>query len=452
MYQFFWNIVMFIIAISTLIIIHELGHFLAARFYGVVVECFSIGFGPIIWEKYDKLGTKYVISIIPFGGYVKMLDNRINNMPYENICKTFNHKAIWKRVIIIFSGPFFNFLFAFFSYWFLFIIGIPGYRPIINDIIPGSIISKFEILPGMEFKSINDVMTPDWDSVRLQLINTIGNKEIRISLSPYNSYNIERKIITLKNFSFDLNEQDPVIALGIIPLFPRVEPIIKKIKLGSAAMKSGLKVGDKIIKIDNQQVNSWNMFVKKIKDNPSQPLNLIVERQKNFLMIVLVPDEKIVKKDKIEGFSGITPEIIPLSEEYKIIHKYSFLTALFKSCEKIWYLIRTTVNMLGKFIIGNIKLTNLNGPVSIAYGAGISAKQGIIHYLIFLSLISVNLGIINLFPFPVLDGGHIIFLIIEKLIGRPISERIQNFSYLFGSILLTILMIITIFNDFSIRW
>ncbi|MFG7476935.1 RIP metalloprotease RseP, partial [Enterobacter hormaechei] len=212
--------------------------------------------------------------------------------------------------------------------------------------------------------------------------------------------------------------------------------------------KAGLQAGDRIVKVDGQPLTQWMTFVTLVRDNPGTPLALEVERQGSALSLTLTPDTKS-GGGKAEGFAGVVPKVIPLPDEYKTIRQYGPFSAIVEATDKTWQLMKLTVNMLGKLITGDVKLNNLSGPISIAQGAGMSAEFGVIYYLMFLALISVNLGIINLFPLPVLDGGHLLFLAIEKLKGGPVSERVQDFSYRIGSILLVLLMGLALFNDFS---
>jgi regulator of sigma E protease len=217
----------------------------------------------------------------------------------------------------------------------------------------------------------------------------------------------------------------------------------------SAAQKAGLQVGDRIVKVDGQPLLNWHTFVKQVRERPNESIALDIERNGNIQSLQLTPDSKAVGAGKMEGFAGIAPKVIPLPNEYKTIRQYGPFMAIYQASDKTWQLMKLTVSMVGKLITGDVKLNNLSGPISIAQGAGMSAEYGVVYYLMFLALISVNLGIINLFPLPVLDGGHLLFLAIEKLKGGPVSERVQDFSYRIGSILLVLLMGLALFNDFS---
>ncbi|EIR20805.1 RIP metalloprotease RseP [Yersinia pestis PY-72] len=444
-----WSLAAFIVALGILITVHEFGHFWVARRCGVRVERFSIGFGKALWRRTDRQGTEYVIALIPLGGYVKMLDERVEAVAPELRHQSFNNKTVLQRAAIVSAGPIANFLFAIVAYWLVFIIGVPSVRPVIGDISPQSIAAQANISSGMELKSVDGIETPDWDSVRLALISRIGDKQMQVGVAPFGSDNVVEKTLDLRQWQFEPDKQDPVVALGIIPRGPQIESVLAEVQPGSAAQKAGLQAGDRIVKVNGQLLDRWQTFVLQVRDNPGQPLVLDIERESTPLSLTLIPDTKSVGENRSEGFAGVVPKVIPLPDEYKTIRQYGPFTAVYQAGDKTWQLMRLTVSMLGKLITGDVKLNNLSGPISIAQGAGLSAEYGLVYYLMFLALISVNLGIINLFPLPVLDGGHLLFLAIEKLKGGPVSERVQDFSYRIGSILLVLLMGLALFNDFS---
>ncbi|GAL46455.1 MULTISPECIES: sigma E protease regulator RseP [Citrobacter] len=448
MLSILWNLAAFIVALGVLITVHEFGHFWVARRCGVRVERFSIGFGKALWRRTDKLGTEYVIALIPLGGYVKMLDERAEPVVPEQRHYAFNNKTVGQRAAIIAAGPIANFLFAIFAYWLVFIIGVPGVRPVVGEITPNSIAAQAQIQPGTELKAVDGIETPDWDAVRLQLVAKIGDEHTTLSVAQFGSDQRQDKTLDLRHWAFEPDKQDPVSSLGIRPRGPQIEPVLSEVQVNSAASKAGLQAGDRIVKVNGQPLTQWMTFVTLVRDNPDEPLALDIERQGSSLSLTLTPDSKQVN-GKAEGFAGVVPKIIPLPDEYKTVRQYGPFSAILEASDKTWQLMKLTVSMLGKLITGDVKLNNLSGPISIAQGAGMSAEFGVIYYLMFLALISVNLGIINLFPLPVLDGGHLLFLAIEKLKGGPVSERVQDFSYRIGSILLVLLMGLALFNDFS---
>lgn len=448
MLSILWNLAAFIVALGVLITVHEFGHFWVARRCGVRVERFSIGFGKALWRRTDKLGTEYVIALIPLGGYVKMLDERAEPVAPELRHYAFNNKTVGQRAAIIAAGPIANFLFAIFAYWLVFIIGVPGVRPVVGEITPNSIAAQAQIQPGTELKAVDGIETPDWDAVRLQLVAKIGDEHTTLSVAQFGSNQRQDKTLDLRQWAFEPDKEDPVSSLWIRPRGTQIEPVLSEVQVNSAASKAGLQAGDRIVKVNGQPLTQWMTFVTLVRDNPDKPLALDIERQGSSLSLTLTPDSKQVN-GKAEGFAGVVPKVIPLPDEYKTVRQYGPFSAVLEASDKTWQLMKLTVSMLGKLITGDVKLNNLSGPISIAQGAGMSAEFGVIYYLMFLALISVNLGIINLFPLPVLDGGHLLFLAIEKLKGGPVSERVQDFSYRIGSILLVLLMGLALFNDFS---
>ncbi|WP_312631828.1 sigma E protease regulator RseP [Pantoea piersonii] len=447
MLSILWSFVAFIVALGVLITVHEFGHFWVARRCGVRVERFSIGFGKALWQRRDRQGTEYVIALIPLGGYVKMLDERVESVPAELRHQAFNNKSIWQRASIIAAGPVANFIFAIFAYWVVFIHGVPGVRPVVGEIVNGSVAAEAQIASGMELKAVDGIETPDWDAVRMALIGKIGDAHTVLTVSRFGEEATQQKDVDLRNWQFEPDKEDPVVALGIRPRGPQIETTLAEVQAKSPASVAGLQAGDRIVKVDGQPLTQWQTFVTQVRDNPGKNMALEIDRGGETVQLTLTPEAR--PGAKAEGFAGVIPRVIPLPEAYKTVRQYGAFDAIGEASAKTWQLMKLTVSMLGKLITGDVKLNNLSGPISIAQGAGLSAEYGMIYYLMFLALISVNLGIINLFPLPVLDGGHLLFLAIEKIKGGPVSERVQDFSYRIGSILLVLLMGLALFNDFS---
>ncbi|ORM73117.1 RIP metalloprotease RseP [Pantoea wallisii] len=447
MLSILWSFVAFIVALGVLITVHEFGHFWVARRCGVKVERFSIGFGKALWRRSDRQGTEYVIALIPLGGYVKMLDERVESVPAELRHQAFNNKTVLQRASIIAAGPIANFIFAIFAWWVVFIHGVPGVRPVVGEILNGSVAAEAQISAGMELKAVDGIETPDWDAVRMALIGKIGDDSATLTVSQFGEEATQQKQLNLHDWQFEPDKQDPVVALGIRPRGPQIETTLAEVQANSPASAAGLQAGDRIVKVDGQSLAQWQTFAAQVRDNPGKPMALAVERNGEPVTLTLTPEAK--PGNNAEGFAGVIPRVIPLPDEYKTVKQYGPFAAIGEASVKTWQLMKLTVSMLGKLITGDVKLNNLSGPISIAQGAGLSAEYGVIYYLMFLALISVNLGIINLFPLPVLDGGHLLFLAIEKIKGGPVSERVQDFSYRIGSILLVLLMGLALFNDFS---
>lgn len=444
-----WNLAAFIIVLGILITVHEFGHFWVARRCGIYVERFSIGFGKAIWRKTDKHGTEFVIAWIPLGGYVKMLDERVAEVAPERRHLAFNNKTVGQRAAVVAAGPIANFLLAIAAYWIVFMIGVPALKPIIADIRPNSIAEQAKLTPGMELKSVAGIETPDQNAVRLALVSKIGAKEVSFVVSDPNSLSESENILNLQQWSFDPEKQDPILSLGIMPVGARLDSKIIEVTEGSASEKAGLQAGDRIVKVDGQPIDTWHPFTYFVRQSPNKALELLVERNGSSLILNVTPTAVALKDGTEVGQVGAQLQILPPDEQYLIMQQYNPFSALYEASDKTWQLMGLTVKMIGKLVVGDVKLTNLSGPVSIAKGAGMSADSGFIYYLMFMALISVNLGIINLFPLPVLDGGHLLFLVIEKIKGGPVSERVQDFCYRIGIMALMLLMGLALFNDFS---
>ncbi|WP_324032262.1 sigma E protease regulator RseP [Aeromonas caviae] len=443
-----WNIGAFIVALGLLVAVHEFGHFWVARRCGVKVERFSIGFGKAIWRRLGKDGTEYVLALIPLGGYVKMLDGRVDELKPGEEAQAFNHKSVWARMAIVAAGPMANFVFALFAFWLMFMIGVPSVKPVVGEVRPASIVAEAGILPGMEIVGVGGEETGDWESVTYALISHLGDDSVQLKLKAANTSYAVDKTLLLAGWKFDPDKESPIGSLGIVPLGGKVLPVVEAVVPSSASEKAGLQVGDRIKGVDGEAITEWAQFVERVQQSPAQPLQVTVERGGSEMTLTLTPDGKKVK-GQLVGFVGLSPQLVPLPDEYRTLLQYGPLQALWHGVQKTWSLITLTFDMIGKLIGGIVSLDNLSGPISIAKGAGSSADYGLVYFLGFLALISVNLGIINLFPLPVLDGGHLVYFLIEAITGKPVSEKIQEVGFRIGAAILMLLMGIALFNDFA---
>lgn len=443
-----WNIGAFIVALGLLVAVHEFGHFWVARRCGVKVERFSIGFGKAIWRRLGKDGTEYVLALIPLGGYVKMLDGRVDELKPGEEAQAFNHKSVWARMAIVAAGPMANFVFALFAFWLMFMIGVPSVKPVVGEVRPASIVAEAGILPGMEIVGVGGEETGDWESVTYALISHLGDDSVQLKLKAANTSYAVDKTLQLAGWKFDPDKESPIGSLGIVPLGGKVLPVVEAVVPSSASEKAGLQIGDRIKGVDGEAITEWTQFVERVQQSPAQPLQVTVEREGSEMTLTLTPDGKKVK-GQLVGFVGLSPQLVPLPDEYRTLLQYGPLQALWHGVQKTWSLITLTFDMIGKLIGGIVSLDNLSGPISIAKGAGSSADYGLVYFLGFLALISVNLGIINLFPLPVLDGGHLVYFLIEAITGKPVSEKIQEVGFRIGAAILMLLMGIALFNDFA---
>ncbi len=442
-----WNLLSFVVAIAILIAVHEWGHFWVARRCGVLVERFSLGFGKVLWSRKDAQGTEFSLSLIPLGGYVKMLDERQEPVPDELKHKAFNNKRVWQRFAIVAAGPFANFVFALFAFWLMFVIGVPSVKPVIGEITSHSAAADSGLKPGMEILSVGGVATGDWEAVSYELVGHIG--EPRVSLVVQGENGKEEHELSLMGWRLDGREDSlPFAALGLLPLQPEVTLEVGDVLPGGSGERAGLQKGDRLLLVNGKELAKWQEFVAAVQASPLSKLQLVIERGTERVDLALTPDKKI-HGNKSVGYVGLAPKVLPLDERYRIELRYDPLQAIGMAFHKSMATIDLTVNMLGKLISGVVSIDNLSGPISIAKGAGSTASFGLVYFLGFLAMVSINLGIINLFPLPVLDGGHLLFLLLEGVRGKPISERIQEYAFKFGAAVLVCLMAIALYNDFA---
>ncbi|TNI69991.1 RIP metalloprotease RseP, partial [Aeromonas salmonicida] len=370
-----WNIAAFVVALGILVAVHEFGHFWVARRCGVRVERFSIGFGRALWRRLGKDGTEYVVAMIPLGGYVKMLDGRVDELKPGDEQYAFNHKPVWARMAIVAAGPFANFLFALFAFWLMFMIGVPAVKPVVGEVRPASIAAEARLEPGMEIVGVNGEDARDWESVTYALIEQIGEPKLTLSLQQKGTDYAVTRELNLEGWRFDPDQESPVTSLGIVPLGAQVLPEVATVVAQGAAERAGLRVGDQLLALDGQPVTEWQGFAEAVRKAPGHPLSLEVSRNGEPLSLTLVPDTRKVNGVDT-GYVGIAPKVVPLPDEYRILLQYGPLQSLWHGLLKTWDLIGLTFNMLGKLIGGIVSLDNLSGPISIAKGAGSSADYG----------------------------------------------------------------------------
>jgi regulator of sigma E protease len=445
-----WNFLSFIVALGILIAVHEFGHFWVARRCGVKVERFSIGFGKAIWSKQGKDGTLYTLSLIPLGGFVKMLDSRVANVAESDKAFSYDHKPTYQRAMIVAAGPVFNFIFAIFAYFVVFIVGVPTVKPVIGEVAPQSIVAQAGLQPGWQVTKVSGVETLSWESVNMALVSHIGDDALTLTVAepdfPLNSKQLQ---VDLHDWNFDPETQSPMRSLGFTPYSPQPDLMISQIVPGGAAEKSGFLVKDHIVEINGSPVTTWASVVEQVKASPNVPLDVVVLRNGQRINLTLEPEGRKNNDGQLIGFAGIAPTVGDWPDGYKFDMQYGPIDSLIKSIEKTGQLVELTASMLKKLVVGDVGLNNLSGPISIAKGAGATADYGFVYFLGFLALISVNLGIINLVPLPMLDGGHLLFLAVEAVIRRPVPEKVQEYGYRIGGAIIFSMMAIAIFNDFT---
>ncbi len=438
----------FIIAIGILVAFHEFGHFWVARKTGVKVLRFSIGFGKVVWSwQKDKDSTEYVISAIPLGGYVKMVDEREEEVKPEDLPYAFNRQPLWARSAIVAAGPIFNLILAVFLFWCVFIIGETGMRPIIGPVPENTIAAQAGIQERDEILAVNGHQTPTWTEAISQIFEQAMTGKQQIELLVKTLDGMERQDI-LNIGAVDIEKSEEFYQrLGLKPWTPQIEPVIGKVLPDGAANEAGLKTGDVIISADGVRITDWMQWVKYVQERPDTPIKLLIERDGVQMELTITP-KAVEQEGKTIGKIGAGVKIPEqLIESLKVTYTLPPIEALQAAVERTWFYSVSTLEMMGKMLIGKASVKNLSGPISIAQYAGQSAEMGLVHFLKFLGLISVSLGVLNLLPIPVLDGGHLLFFAIEAVKGSPVSERAQMFFQQIGILVLMTLMFFAVFLD-----
>lgn len=443
-----WNLGAFIVALGILVAVHEFGHFWVARRNGVRVERFSIGFGKPIWRRMGKDGTEYVVAMIPLGGYVKMLDGRVDEIPPGQRHLAFDSKSVWARMAIVVAGPMANFLFAVFAFWLMFMIGVPAVKPVLNDVTPGSPAAQGGLAPGMEILAIDGREVRTWEDVNFALIARLGEEQSRFEVREPDTGRVREQPVPLARWQFNPDETSPISALGLVPEGARVTLTIADVVASGPGDAAGLQPEDTLRMVDGEPLAAWTDFVDRVQSSPEIPMELVVDRAGQTLSLTLTPERRDTR-DRVIGYAGLAPQVLPVPEQYRFELRYGPLEAVWAGMERTWALTVLTFQMIGKLLTGIVSVDNLSGPISIAKGAGASADFGLVYFLSFLALVSVNLGIINLLPLPVLDGGHLLFYLVEAVTGRPVPEKIQEIGFKIGAALLLMLMGLALFNDFA---
>ncbi len=433
----------FLIAIAILVAIHEFGHFWVAKKIGVKVLRFSIGFGRVL-TSFKRGETEYTLCAIPLGGYVKMLDENESEVDSSEKHRAFNQQSVYKRFAIVAAGPLANFLLAIIIYTAIFVIGVNGIKPVIGSIEPNSIIENSGLQSGDELLSINSIPTPSINEFSINFIQNIENTPLYIEVLSANN-SLKTHEILLKGDFLSNPEQGINNYLGFEFALPKIPAVIDQVLPNSPAYLSGLKSGDKIITANKKDINSWHDLVAIIKSHKNKLINLIVNRQGVLHQISLTP--RLENGRAKAGISVLMPD--GYLDDWKIVVKKDPLDAFLSANNKVYQLTALNLKMIKKMIMGEASIDQLSGPISIANYAGKSAEVGLISFLSFLALISIGLGLLNLLPIPLLDGGHLFFYLIEIIKGSALSQSAQQSFAKIGLFVILSLTIIALYNDLT---
>ena len=440
----------FILAIAVLVVIHELGHYWVARLYGVKVLRFSVGFGKAIYTRRFAGGeTEWVIAALPLGGYVKMLDEREGEVAPHELHRAFNRQPVLRRMAIVVAGPVANLLLAIVLYWALFMHGVPGLKPVLGEVAPQTPAAEAQLQAQETIISINGQATPSWQEVRWALLDlALQGAEARIEGRTAQGDSV-RHVLDLSVLAPADLDGDFLHKLGLQPYQPPVYPVIGKLTEGGVAQRAGLRVNDRILRVDGRSITHWKDLVEAVRSHPGQLLQLDIERDGSLLALDLTP-EAVSEAGKQVGKIGIAPHIDRQAFDALLIEvRYAPLAALGQAARKTWETAVISLKMMGKMVLGEVSLKNLSGPITIADYAGQSAQMGVVAYLGFLALISISLGVLNLLPIPLLDGGHLLYYTVELLKGSPVSEKAWEAGQNAGIALLIALMAVALYNDIS---
>lgn len=451
---FLISLIAFIVALGILVVVHEFGHFWVARKLGVKVLRFSVGFGKPLWSRSSGPDeTEYVVATIPLGGYVKMLDEREGVVAEKDLPRAFNRKPVLSRIAIVAAGPVFNFLFAILAYYLMFLVGVDGLVPEIGKVIPDTPAYHAGFKAGDRLVSANGVDIPSWESASITLLDqALDTGVINVEVLTDRGYPKSRSL-DLGDTRALLDEGDLFRKIGLEPWRPQIAPIIGQLEPGLPAARDGLMEGDKVLRANGEPMNDWRDWVGIIQSHPGKPVSLEVLRAGVVVPLEITPIAKQAGGREI-GYIGAGPKVdkeryTEQLKSHKVLVQYGPLEGVAQAGQKTWQAVILTFKLMGKLIVGDASLKTISGPLSIAEYAGVSATIGLAAFLSFMAIVSVSLGVINLLPVPVLDGGHLLFYVIELVKGSPISERWEALWQQVGLVLLAALMMLAFYNDLS---
>ena len=439
-----------IVTLGLLIAFHEFGHYWTARRLGVKVLRFSIGFGKPIWSR--RRGpdqTEYVVAAFPLGGYVKMLDEREGDVPQEELNRAFNRQSVWSRFAIVAAGPMFNFFFAILAFWLMYLIGVPGVKPIVGEVEPESVAAVAGFRAGDEILQVDGDETPTWGVARITFLDKSLDAD-KISIQVRGDDGVLQTLeLPLEGISAEIKQKNLLAHLGITPYRPEIPALLGKLEPGGPAERAGLQAGDRVVSVNDQLIENWTALVDFIRNHPEQSIRLEIERSGKTLLIPVTTE----KRETESGFIGRIGAAPSKAGDYPKSHlaevQYSFVKSFGVAIIKTWKLSVLTLRMIGKMIVGEVSVENLSGPITIATYAGYTASVGLTSFLYFLAVVSISLGVLNLLPVPLLDGGHLMYYLVEMVKGSPLSDEFQARMQRFGIVILVMLMTLALYNDIA---
>lgn len=436
-----------LIALGVLVTFHEYGHFWVARRCGVKVLRFSVGFGRPLVRWHDRHGTEFVVAAIPLGGYVKMLDEREGDVPEGMLSQAFNRKSVKQRFAIVSAGPLANFILALLFFWLVAMLGSEQIRPVVGAVAPDSIAEQAGLVPGMEITAVNGKPTEGWAAVNLQLIRRLGETGVlELQVRDVQGSAEQQLQLQLNDWLKGAEEPDPIGSLGIRPWRPEIQPIVAQLDPDGPAQKAGIVLGDRLVSLDGEPLSEWQEVIDQVGRLPGKAVVVQVERDGLRLDVPLTLAERGAA-DSRRGYLGAG--VAGGEWPPEMLRQVSFgpLEAVGEGLKRTWAMSVLTLDSLRKMLFGELSVKNLSGPITIAKVAGASAQSGLGDFLNFLAYLSISLGVLNLLPIPVLDGGHLLFYLVEWVRGRPLSDRVQGWGVQIGISLVVGVMLLALVND-----
>lgn len=448
--SFLSTLAAFVFALGVLIVVHELGHYLVARACGVKVLRFSLGFGPALaLRRFGADRTEWVIAAFPLGGYVKMLDEREGEVAPVELHRAFNRQSVTRRILIVLAGPAANFLLAIGLYWLIFFSGVPGVRPVVGAVAANTPAAAAQLAPGDVIVRVGLQPVATWQDARWRLLEHALERD-SVQLEVHSARGeIHWRMLDLSALKPEALDGDFLRAIGFARLQPPLAPVVGRLMENGAGLRDGLREGDEVLTLDGLAISRWDELVAKVSASPARPVLFEVRREGRRQELLVTPDPVLEKAASV-GRIGATPRIDRNAmEKYVVEVRYGAGESLLRALARTWETSVFSLRMLGKMLLGEVSPRNLSGPITIADYAGQSAQVGWSAYVLFMALISISLGVLNLLPIPLLDGGHLMYYMVEILKGSPLSERTVAFSQQIGMGVLLVLMVFALFNDIT---
>ena len=448
MSSFIWSVGGLIVALGLLVTVHEFGHFIVARAAGVRVLRFSVGFGkPILRWQRNADSVEYVLAMIPLGGYVKMLGEAEEEVDPGQRAEAFSHKSLGQRVAIVSAGPIANFILAVVLFWVLYLTGITGFKPIVGELKSDSFAAQVGFVAGDQIVAIGDDPVILWEEVGLKLLaKAVEAEPVAVEVITEQGQH-QVRWIDFAELPNALEQADLLTRIGMKPQLPALPAVIGDIVQGEPAQRAGLLPGDKLLTADGDEISGWGGWVDYVRARPETEIALQLERDGLAMTLALTPARR-EQGGEVFGRIGALPDV-PENwyDGYRATRRYGLVAGLGKGIEQTGEMSLLTLKMLGKMVVGEVSLKNINGPISIAEYAGRSAKVGLSAFLKLVAFLSISIGILNLLPIPVLDGGHLLYYLAEWVRGKPLSETMRGWGQQGGLVLLLGLTVLALYND-----